>query len=81
MEAAAVVVGPTVTSLALGVPGGPTGHEHPMTESDPTGYQDSPDTTDPATAAAGGGQEDPTLTTDDDAQSDDGVVRPGTEAD
>jgi hypothetical protein len=51
-----------------------------MTEPDSTGYQDSPDTTDPAgettTDDAG-----PTLTTDDDAQSDDGVVRPGNEAD
>jgi hypothetical protein len=52
-----------------------------MTESDPTGYQDSPDTTDPAAGAADAGEQDATLTTDDDAQADDGVVRPGNEAD
>jgi hypothetical protein len=57
------------------------GHEHLMTESDPTGYQDSPDTTDPAAGAADAGEQDATLTTDDDAQADDGVVRPGNEAD
>jgi hypothetical protein len=56
-----------------------------MSESDPTGYRESPDTTDGPVAddqtddapeAA-----DATLTTDDDAQKDDGVVRPGNEAD
>jgi hypothetical protein len=52
--------------------------------SDPTGYSDSPDTTDgPVTddqtgdASAG----DAALTTDDDAQADDGVVRPGNQPD
>jgi hypothetical protein len=54
--------------------------------SDPTGYQDSPDTTDPAGASATDGAEttdaaDATLTTDDDAQADDGVVRPGNQPD
>jgi hypothetical protein len=50
-----------------------------MTEPENTGYQDSPDTTDPAgTPPPSGGTE---LTTDDDAQSDDGVVRPGNEPD
>lgn len=53
-----------------------------MTDPDSTGYQDSPDTTDPASGRATGSADDePTLTTDDDAQSDDGVVRPGNEPD
>jgi hypothetical protein len=53
-----------------------------MTEPQSTGYQDSPDTTDPAGAPAADGTEaDTTLTTDDDAQTDDGVVRPGNEPD
>jgi hypothetical protein len=54
-----------------------------MTEPESTGYQDSPDTTDPIgeRATAGTADDEPTLTTDDDAQSDDGVVRPGNEAD
>jgi hypothetical protein len=60
-----------------------------MTEPESTGYQDSPDTTDPAGAPATDGTDttdatdaaDATLTTDDDAQSDDGIVRPGNEAD
>ena len=55
-----------------------------MTEPDSTGYQDSPDTTDPAdpaTEAAAAGQEDAPLTTDDDAQTDDDIVRPGNEPD
>ncbi|MCW2533301.1 MAG: hypothetical protein JWP62_2871 [Blastococcus sp.] len=53
-----------------------------MTEPDSTGYQDSPDTTDPAGAPVTDGTEAAaTLTTDDDAQSDDGIVRPGNEAD
>jgi hypothetical protein len=56
-----------------------------MSESDPTGYSESPDTTDGPVAedqtdddAPQGGA---TLTTDDDAQKDDGVVRPGNEPD
>ena len=59
-----------------------------MTEPDSTGYQDSPDTTDPADTGSGNGgtsdvaaETDATLTTDDDGQKDDGVVRPGNEAD
>jgi hypothetical protein len=55
-----------------------------MSESDPTGYRESPDTTDGPVADDQGGdapQSDVTLTTDDDAQKDDGVVRPGNEAD
>jgi hypothetical protein len=53
-----------------------------MSESDPTGYRESPDTTDgtaPATddAEQGSGE----LTTDDAAQRDDGVARPGNEPD
>ena len=59
-----------------------------MSESDPTGYQDSPDTTD-GDVGPGGAQQgsadtagnDATLTTDDDAQQDDGIVRPGNEPD
>jgi len=52
-----------------------------MTEPEPTGYRDSPDTSD-----AGGGDEEPetggpTLTTDDDAQRDDLPTRPGNEPD
>ena len=52
-----------------------------MSESDPTGYRESPDTADGPVAddqtdvdAAEGSA---TLTTDEDAQADDGVVRPG----
>jgi hypothetical protein len=55
-----------------------------MSEADPTGYNDSPDTTDDATVPAEqerGAGSDTTLTTDDDAQHDDGVVRPGNEPD
>ena len=56
-----------------------------MSESDPTGYRESPDTTDGPVgedqtddgAPEGSG----TLTTDDEAQSDDGVVRPGNQPD
>jgi hypothetical protein len=56
-----------------------------MSQSDPTGYRESPDTTDgPVTdqqtdedAPQGSGA----LTTDDDAQDDDGVVRPGNQPD
>ena len=53
-----------------------------MTEPESTGYQDSPDTTDPARRHGGGrpgGRA--ALTTDDDAQHDDGVMRPGNEPD
>jgi hypothetical protein len=59
-----------------------------MSESDPTGYRESPDTTDgpvgqdqtdgPGHAVPEG---DAPLTTDEDAQADDGVVRPGNEPD
>jgi hypothetical protein len=52
-----------------------------MSESDPSGYQDSPDTTDPAPSAEGTDEGSATLTTDDDAQQDDGIVRPGNEPD
>lgn len=53
-----------------------------MTDSDPTGYNESTDTGDgpapePGDAAEGTGS----LTTDDAAQVDDGVVRPGNEPD
>jgi hypothetical protein len=56
-----------------------------MSESDPTGYGESPDTTDGAIGPGGSQQEgdaaDVTLTTDDEAQKDDGVARPGNEPD
>jgi hypothetical protein len=54
-----------------------------MSEPDSTGYQDSPDTTDPQSGAGAPdtGGSDAALTTDDDAQKDDGVVRPGNEPD
>ena len=52
--------------------------------SDPTGYGESPDTTDGPVAEdqtggnqAGDAEEGATLTTDDEAQHDDGIVRPG----
>ncbi|MGY1706766.1 hypothetical protein ACI79C_19535 [Geodermatophilus sp. SYSU D00697] len=59
-----------------------------MSESDHTGYRESPDTTNgptnsnmvdgvPGEDRADGGEQDTTLTTDDDAQRDDGIVRPG----
>ncbi|MGY1825208.1 MULTISPECIES: hypothetical protein [unclassified Blastococcus] len=51
-----------------------------MTESQPTGYRESPDTTDGPVAEAqedGAPEGEATLTTDDDAQRDDGVTRPG----
>ncbi len=59
-----------------------------MTESQPTGYRESPDTTDadsssnmvdgtPGDDASDRGEADVTLTTDDEAQRDDGVARPG----
>ena len=55
-----------------------------MSEPDGTGYQDSPDTTDGPVdekQTGNGPEAESTLTTDDDAQKDDGVVRPGNEAD
>jgi hypothetical protein len=59
-----------------------------MSESDPTGYRESPDTTNgptntnmvdgvPGEDRSDGGEQDTTLTTDDDAQRDDGLIRPG----
>ena len=52
-----------------------------MSESDPTGYRESPDTTDGPVADDQTGDAPPvgdaTLTTDEAAQGDDGVVRPG----
>ena len=59
-----------------------------MSESDNTGYRESPDTTDgptntnmvdgvPGEDRLDGGEQDTTLTTDDEAQRDDGTVRPG----
>jgi hypothetical protein len=56
-----------------------------MSEADPTGYRESPDTTDGP--VAGGeeqgqtGDNDVPLTTDDEAQRDDSVLRPGNEPD
>ena len=60
-----------------------------MSESDPTGYGESPDTSDGPVAEKQTGEApeseapegDATLTTDDDAQRDDGVMRPGNEPD
>ncbi|MGY1620325.1 hypothetical protein ACI797_26605 [Geodermatophilus sp. SYSU D00691] len=63
-----------------------------MTESQPTGYRESPDTTDadsssnmvdgtPGNDASDGGERDVPLTTDDEAQRDDGVARPGNTSD
>ena len=59
-----------------------------MSESNPTGYEDAPDTADgpveddqqdsPPGAA---GDDDATLTTDSEAQRDDSVMRPGNEPD
>ena len=57
-----------------------------MSESNPTGYRESPDTTDGPVAddqigdGASGG-DGVTLTTHDEAQKDDGIVRPGNEPD
>ncbi len=62
-----------------------------MSESDHSGYRESPDTTDgptetnmvdgvPGEDSSDGGERDVTLTTDDDAQRDDSVVRGGNEA-
>jgi hypothetical protein len=53
-----------------------------VTMTDPTGYDDSPDTTDGPPAGPGHASgSDAALTTDDEAQEDDGVVRPGNEPD
>jgi hypothetical protein len=58
-----------------------------MTESDPTGYRDSPDTVDvDGPVAPGVDREQPdedstALTTDDEAQREDVVTRPGNEPD
>ncbi|MCU1668682.1 MAG: hypothetical protein JWP40_1609 [Blastococcus sp.] len=56
-----------------------------MSESDPSGYHDSPDTTDgavtPGAEQPGGPEGDAVLTTDDDAQREDSVLRPGNEPD
>jgi hypothetical protein len=52
--------------------------------SDPTGYRESPDTTDGPVAddqTHDAPEGDAPLTTDDDAQADDGVVRPGNQPD
>ena len=62
-----------------------------MTQTDDSGYRESPDTTDgptesnmvdgvPGEDRSDGGENDVTLTTDDDAQRDDSVVRGGNEA-
>jgi hypothetical protein len=62
----------------------------PMSESYPSGYGDSPDTSDGAVAAGAeqvegadndGSDAGPTLTTDDDAQRDESVARPGNDSD
>lgn len=53
-----------------------------MSESDPSGYGDSPDTTDPDGAGEAPERSAGTpLTTDDDAQREDTVTRPGNEPD
>jgi hypothetical protein len=57
-----------------------------MSESDPSGYGDSPDTTDGPVAddqqdTAGTAASDATLTTDSEAQREDSVLRPGNEPD
>jgi hypothetical protein len=62
-----------------------------MSESDTSGYRESPDTTDGPTSTnmvdgvtgenrSDGGERDVTLTTDDEAQRDESVVRGGNEA-
>ncbi len=59
-----------------------------MSETDHSGYGESPDTTDgptntnmvdglPGEDRLDGGEQEATLTTDDEAQRDDGTVRPG----
>ena len=58
-----------------------------MTESDHTGYRESPDTTDgpvgedQTNGDPSAGDPDTPLTTDDDAQRDDSIMRPGNEPD
>ena len=56
-----------------------------MSETDDTGYRDSPDTTDGPVAPGGeqvdGDASDVTLTTDTEAQREDSVMRPGNEPD
>ncbi|MGZ4507350.1 MAG: hypothetical protein ACXVX8_15360 [Blastococcus sp.] len=56
-----------------------------MSESEQTGYGDSPDTTDgpvaPGAEQVDGAEGDATLTTDDAAQREDSVERPGNEPD
>lgn len=56
-----------------------------MSEPDPTGYGESPDTSDGPVAEdqtdAGAESADVTLTTDQDAQRDDSIMRPGNEPD
>ena len=55
-----------------------------MTEPEPTGYRDSPDTADSAAGPSDTGapaDEDATLTTDPAAQREDSVARPGNEPD
>jgi len=60
-----------------------------MTESDRTGYQESPDTADSdenlidgqtGDTASDGGEQDTVLLTDDEAQRDESVARPGNSA-
>jgi hypothetical protein len=63
-----------------------------MSESNPTGYRESPDTTDgpapdnlidgtPGNDVADAGEKDTTLTTDDQAQREDSEARPGNSPD
>ena len=57
-----------------------------MTESEHTGYGESPDTTDEGAVAPGaeqveGSEGEATLTTDDEAQREDPVMRPGNQSD
>ena len=57
-----------------------------MSESDPTGYRESPDTTDGPVDPGGEHVDadkgsDVTLTTDSDAQRDDSIMRPGNQSD
>ena len=56
-----------------------------MSESDATGYGESPDTTDGPVASGeeqmDGAESDLTLTTDDQAQREDSVMRPGNQPD
>ncbi len=58
-----------------------------MSESDATGYRESPDTTDgpveqdQSDAGDGGTGDDVTLTTDTEAQREDSVMRPGNQSD